>query len=145
MNKRTLLVAACLCLGLAAPVAAQDTRAYREGDIVEISSIKVKAGRFNDYMTYLGGTYRKLMEENKKAGLIKSWAIYANRARNQQDADLYLTITYPNWAAFDKVEESLAISARVAGSMSSQDKAFADRGAMRDVLGSNVVQELILR
>lgn len=145
MNKRTLLLAAFLCAGFAAPLAAQDTRAYKEGNVVEISSIKVKPGKFNEYMGYLAGPYRKLMEENKKAGLVTSWAIYGNRARTPQEPDLYLTITYPNWAALDRVEEALAVSARVAGSMTTQDKAFADRGTMRDVLGSNVLQELVLR
>jgi hypothetical protein len=145
MNKRTLFVAACLAATLALPIAAQDTRAYKEGNVVEISSIKVKPGKFNDYMSYLAGPYRNLMEENKKAGLITSWAIYGNRARNPQDPDLYLTITYPNWAALDRVEEAMAISAKVTGSMATQDKGFADRGTMREVLGSNVLQELVLR
>ena len=146
MNKRTLLVAAA-CLGMAAalPVAAQDARAYKEGPVVEISTIKVKPGKFNDYMAYLAGPYRSLMEENKKSGLIVSYAVYLNRARNPQDADLYLTTTYANWAAFDKVEEGMAVAARVAGSMTARDRAYADRGTMREVLGSNVVQELILR
>jgi hypothetical protein len=146
MNQRTLFVAACFCATVAAlPLAAQDTRVYKEGNVVEISSIKVKPGKFNDYMAYLAGPYRKLMEENKKAGLITSWAIYGNRARNQQDADLYLTIVYPNWAALDRVEEAMAVSAKVTGSMATQDKGFADRSTMREVLGSNVLQELVLR
>jgi hypothetical protein len=145
MNKRTLLLAAFLCAGLAAPLSAQETRAYKEGNVVEISSIKVKPGKFNEYMSYLAGPYRKLMEENKKAGLITSWAIYGNRARNPQDPDLYLTITYPNWAALDRVEEAMAVSAKVTGSLATQDKGFADRSTMREVLGSNVLQELVLR
>ena len=146
MNNRTLFVAACFAFGLAAaPALAQDTRAYKEGNVVEISSIKVKPGKFNDYMSYLAGPYKKLMDENKKAGLVVSWGVYGNRARNPQDADLYLTITYPNWAALDKVEEAMAVSARVMGSMSAQDKAFADRGTMREVIGSNVIQELVLK
>jgi hypothetical protein len=105
----------------------------------------VKPGKFNEYMSYLAGPYRKLMEENKKAGLITSWAIYGNRARNPQDPDLYLTITYPNWAALDRVEEAMAVSAKVTGSLATQDKGFADRSTMREVLGSNVLQELVLR
>jgi len=88
---------------------------------------------------------KKVMEENKKAGLIVSWAIYGNRARNPQDPDLYLTVTYPNWAALDRVEEAMAISARVSGSLSQQDKAFADRSTMRESIGGNVLQEYILK
>jgi hypothetical protein len=147
MNKRTLLVAACLLFGLGTTPAtiAQDTRAYKEGNVVDISYIKVKPGKFNEYMAYLAGPYKKVMEENKKAGLIVSWAIYGNRARNPQDPDLYLTITYPNWAALDRVEEAMAISARVSGSLSQQDKAFADRSTMREAIGGNVIQEYILK
>jgi len=147
MNKRTLLVAACLLLGLGTTSAtiAQDTRAYKEGNVVELSFIKVKPGKFNEYMAYLAGPYKKVMEENKKAGLIVSWAIYGNRARNPQDPDLYLTVTYPNWAALDRVEEAMAISARVSGSLSQQDKAFADRSTMRESIGGNVLQEYILK
>ena len=147
MKNRTLHLAAyALAALLTAPTAfAQDTRAYREGNVVEISSIKVKPGQFENYMKYLAGPYRDLMEANKKAGLVVSYAVYGNRARNAQDPDLYLTTTYANWAALDRVEEAIAVAARVAGSQSARDRAFADRGTMREVLGSNVVQELVLR
>ena len=145
MKNPVVLLAACLLLGAATIAAAQETRSYKEGNVVAISYIKVKDGKFNDYMKYLGGTYRDLMEANKKAGLVVSYAIYSNQARSPSDPDLYLTVTYPNWAAFDRVEEGLAIAAKVAGAMSVRDKAYADRSVMREVLGSNVVQELILK
>lgn len=144
MKKRTLLLAIAL-LGLAPAAFAQEPRPYKEGNLVEISYIKIKPGKFDDYMRYLAGPYRDLMEANKKAGLVTSYAVYANRARNPQDPDLYLTITYPNWAALDRVEEGIAIAARVAGTAATRDRAYADRGTMREVLGSNIVQELALK
>lgn len=144
MKKSTLLFVIAL-LGLATTALAQEPRAYKEGPVVDISYIKVKPGKFEDYMRYLAGPYRDQLEANKKAGLVTSYAIYGNRARNPQDPDLYLTVTYPNWGALDRVEEALAVAARVAGSMATRDRAYADRGTMREVLGGNVVQELILK
>ena len=145
MKNRALHFAAYALIGVATAAGAQDSRPYKEGNVVELSTIKIKPGQFENYMKYLAGPYKDLMEANKKAGLVVSYAIYANRARNPQDADLYLTTTYANWAALDRVEEGMAVAARVAGSQVARDRAFADRGTMREVLGSNVVQELVLK
>ena len=145
MKNRALHLAAYALVAIATAAGAQEPRPYKEGPVVEISTIKIKPGQFENYMKYLAGPYKDLMEANKKAGLVVSYAVYANRARNPQDADLYLTTTYANWAALDRVEEAIAVAARVAGSQVTRDRAFADRGTMREVLGSNVVQELVLR
>ena len=145
MKNRTLHFAAYALIAVATAVSAQEPRVYKEGPLVEISSIKVKPGQFDNYMKYLAGPYRDLMEANKKAGLVVSFAVYANRARNPQDADLFLVTTYANWAALDRVEDGIAVAQKVMGSASTQAKAFADRGTMREVLGSNIVQELVLK
>jgi len=38
-----------------------------------------------------------------------------------------------------------ARSVSLTGSMATQDKGYADRSTMREVMGSNVLQELVLR
>src|SRR5262249_13282729 len=110
-----------------------------------LSYIKIKPGKFDEYMRYLGGPYRMLMEENKKAGLISSWAIYSANARSPHDPDLILATTYPNMAALDRQDESDAVTAKVMGTLSKQNQAFADRGTMREVLGGELVRQLILK
>ena len=131
--------------GLAATVLADEGRVYQEGPVVEVSYIRTKPGKFDDYMKFLATTYRTLMEANKKAGLILEYNIYSATPRSPQDPDLLLTITYPNMAALDRNEESEALAVKTIGSMASQNQSAIDREALREVLGSELVRKLVLK
>ncbi len=82
----------------------QDVKPYKEGPVTQISYIKVKPGRFDDYMKFLDTTYKSLLEANKKAGLITGYAVYSAEARNPQEPDLILAVTYANMAALDRTD-----------------------------------------
>jgi len=144
MKARYLFVMFCLLIGAALDAAAQD-RNYNLGPVTDVSFIKVKPGKFNEYMHYLAGPYRAVMEENKKAGLILSWNIYGNQARDPHDADIILTVTYPNLATSEKIESFEATAARVFGSQTQQAQKAVDRESLREVLGSQRVRELMLK
>ena len=131
--------------GMVASAAAQEAKSYKEGPVTQISYIRVKPGQFNAYMKFLGGDYKKLMEAYIKAGLVVRYGVFTTRARNPNDANLILTVTSPNYAALDKVDERDAISAKLLGSSDAQTKASIDREAMRQQLGSELVQEVILK
>lgn len=133
-----------LCSGISAAIA-QEAKAYKEGQVTEISYIKVKPGKFDDYMGFLDTTYKSLMEASKKAGLITGYAVYSAQARSPQEPDLILSVSYANMAALDKIEEGEAVSAKVLGSTTVQNKAYADREALREVLGSQLIRELVLK
>ena len=120
-------------------------RARTEGPVTEVSFIRVKDGKMMDYMNYLKGTWRSEHEAEKKAGLITDYHIYGSAPRNPQDANMILTVTYPNYGALDKVSEFEAIASKLEGSLKAADKGYADRGSIREVLGSELVQELILK
>ena len=131
--------------GVAATALGDEGRVYQEGPVVEVSYIRTKPGKFDDYMKFLATTYRTLMEANKKAGLILEYNIYSATPRSPQDPDLLLTITYPNMAALDRNEESEALAVKTIGSMASQNQSAIDREALREVLGSELVRKLILK
>jgi hypothetical protein len=131
--------------GLSATAFADEGRVYKDGPVIDVSYIRTKPGRFDDYMKFLATTYRTLMEANKKAGLILDYAIYSATPRSPQDPDLLLTITYANMAALDRTEEFEALSVKTLGSMPAQNQAAMDREAMREVLGSELVRELVLK
>ena len=131
--------------GLSATAYADEGRVYKDGSVIDVSYIRTKPGRFDDYMKFLSTPYRPLMEANKKAGLILDYAIYSATPRSPQDPDLLLTITYANMAALDRTEEFEALSVKTVGSMPAQNQAAMDRESMREVLGSEVVRELILK
>lgn len=146
MLSRMRIVAAILLLAFASNGFAQDDHAYTDGPVTNISYVKVKPGMFDAYLSYLQKTYKQVMEEQKKAGLVLSYGIYSATARTPHDADLYLTITYKNWAAFDGLNEKTdVISKKVWGSLAKSDEAAIDREKMREILGNEVVQELILK
>jgi hypothetical protein len=143
--KKICMAAIGLALLAAVTSASAQTKPYKEGQVTEISYIKVKPGKFDEYMAFLSTKYKELMEANKKAGLIVSYNIYGMRARTPQDPDLMLTVTYQNMAALDKVDEGDAVAAKVVGTPAVQSKQFAERESMREVLGSQLVQELVLK
>ena len=51
-------------------------RAYTEGAVVQVGSIRTEPGMFDEYMKYLAGPYKQWMEEQKKAGVILDYAVY---------------------------------------------------------------------
>src|SRR4249920_3651324 len=89
-------VAFCFVVGSAN---ADNAKSYTEGAVTEVSYIKVKPGKFDDYMKYLSTTYKSVMEANKKAGLITGYAVYSAQARSPQEPDLILSVVYANMAA----------------------------------------------
>jgi hypothetical protein len=127
-------------------VMAQEAKVYSEGPITTVTEIKIKPGMFDAYMKWLATERKALMEEYKKAGLILSWKVYGAEARNPRDADLILTVTYKNWAALDGLEDKQEpIAARLQGSNDKQNQAAVSREQMREVLGSQTIQELVIK
>ena len=144
MRSVIALIGVTLCLAMATASGA-DAKSYTEGAVTELSFIKVKPGKFEDYMKYLSTTYKTVMEANKKAGLITGYAVYSAQARSPQEPDLILSVIYPNMAALDKIDEGEAVAAKVMGTPEAQSKAAIDRESMRELLGSELVRELVLK
>ena len=145
MKVMKLFLAALTLSGLVATASAQETKAYKEGPVTQISYIKIKPGKFDAYMKYLAGDYKKLMEAYIKAGLVTRYGVFSARAKTPHDADVILTVTSANFASLDKVDERDAIATKLVGNSDAQAKGAIDRGAMRDLLGSELVQEIILK
>src|SRR5262249_28523658 len=141
---RGLVVAAMLC-GTAA-VWAEDDRAYTDGPVIQIAYVRTKYGMFDEYVKYLDNTYKKLMEEQKKAGIILDYGVYQAFPRGPHEPDIILTITYKNYAALDGLRDKVdPIMAKAFGSMESAGKAAVDRDKMRESLGGEVIQEIKLK
>lgn len=139
------LLALTFGLLLAVNANAQDSKYYKNGPVTMLSYIKTKPGKFDEYMAFVDGNYKTLMEANKKAGLILSYNVYFANPRSPQEPDLILSVTYPNFAALDKDDEMDAVAAKVVGSTDVQSKGAADRESLRDVLGSEIIRELTLK
>ena len=143
-NIRWQACALAFFMGLGGTALADD-KPYKEGPVTDVAFIRVKDGKLQDYMTYLNTTYKAEMEAQKKAGLVTDYRIYEVPPRRPEDANLILTVSYPNYATLDRVTDFEAVTAKVEGSLKSADKGFADRGSIREVLGSELIRELILK
>lgn len=117
---------------------------YTEGPVTEVSYIKVKPGMFDTYMKWLGTERKQLLEAEKQAGLIVGYKVFAAYPRNPHEPDLILTITFPNMAALDNLDAKEApIAEKVMGSRDKATAAAIDREKMREVLGGELIRELI--
>jgi hypothetical protein len=133
------------CAFASAGAFAQSSRPYKEGVVTDVTFVRTKDGHFEDYMKFLDGPYKQLMDAQKKAGLVVDYHVFTTEPRGPHDPDLLLSTTYANMAALDRVEEAIAISEKVAGSIATQEKGAADRGAIREILGSQLMRELVLK
>ena len=142
---RTIWIAA-LVAGFSGAAVADEARPYSEGNVVNVSYIKIKPGMFDAYMKYLATTYKQQLEAQKAAGIVVDYAIYQADARRPDDADLILTTVYANWAALDGLTDKLEpIQAKAFGSRDKSNSAAIDRESMRTLLGSEMIQQLLLK
>ena len=146
MKKPILLLLAAVLTLSASMTRAQEDHAYTQGPVVIVSFIRTEPGMFEEYMRYVDSTYKRLMEDYKKQGIITDYAVYQARPRDPQDADIIMTVTYKNMAAFDDLQARTDPAAKQAfGSLSKAATASADRGKMRKEVGSQMVRQLILK
>ncbi len=137
---------AALLLVCTAAVGAQE-RPYQDGPVAVVTSVKVVDGQFENYLEYLGKTWRQVMEESKTAGVVLEYHVMETQAHSPDEPDLYLVVMYPNMAAFDDMDKKTdPINAKVTKmTVKQQDEASGQRTAMRTILGSQMMRELVFK
>lgn len=125
---------------------AQD-RAYTEGTVSVVTSVKIMDGQGEAYMNYLAKTYKPLMEAQKKAGNVLDYSVYRTQARTPNDPDMYLVVTYANMAAFDGLADRTEPVMKEVTGLNREQAAAAgvERGKMRQILGSEMIRQLDLK
>jgi hypothetical protein len=142
-----ILTALFLTVLASSTAVAQDhTRNWDNGAVIAVTEVHIKDGMFNAYINDLNNVWRKYIEEQMKDGSVLGYNMYGNVASRDGEPDLYLTVTYANWAAFDLGEEYFnAIRDKVQGSADVARSASIKRGDLR-TLGSNYnLQEVKFR
>ncbi|MBT8098343.1 MAG: hypothetical protein KJO82_01265 [Gammaproteobacteria bacterium] len=123
-------------LGSGTAMAEDNTRGWEQGHIVQVTEVHIKDGKFNAYINDLNNVWRKFLEAQMEDGDVLDYGMYANSSSREGEPDLYLTVTYKNWAAFDRgVEYFESLGERVLGSPEEMREANIDRGELR-TLGS---------
>jgi hypothetical protein len=119
---------------------------YNDGPVVNVSAIRTVDGHFDDYMHWLATGFKKQEEAAKKAGLIVGYHVYTAEPHGPTDPDIYLVVEYKNWAALDGIGAKFdALNTQMEGSVQKGDEAEASRAKIRTVLGSETIQEALLK
>ena len=138
--------AAALCMSMAGTVAVADDHGFTEGTVSQVSAIRTVDGHFDDYMMWVDTVWKKEQEAAKKAGYIVSYEVFMGQPRAESDPDLYLMITYKNFAALDDwIVKGDTVAKQIEGSVAASNQSEADRSKIRRVLGSETIQTLNLK
>lgn len=145
--KRILVLLAALLTFAVVNTSAQEARSYTEGSVAVVTSVKIMDGQYDNYLNYLAKTYKPILEEQIKAGIILSYQVYDATAHNPNEADLYLVLVYPNMASLDGLaDKTEPLQRKVTGMNRAQgNAASAERTKMRTIMGSEIIRELKLK
>src|SRR5450631_2241789 len=120
--------AALTAMAFTSVTAVADDHPFTEGPVVNVAAIRTEYGKFDDYMKYLGTTWKAEQEAAKKAGYILSYKVITVEPRGENDADIYLVIYYKNWAALDgATAKGDAIAKEVQGSVAASNEGAVNR------------------
>ena len=126
--------------------APEDVRRYTDGPVTELDYIRVEYGHFEEYVDWLGATWRPTMEAMKNAGLIIDYKVVRATPKTPDQPNVILMITFKDGAAaLDKGVEQEEVAKTVIGSTALQNKAREGRNQYRRVLGIEYVREVILQ
>lgn len=146
MKHRFLAYTAFAGLALGSVATFAEDHAFTEGPVVNVAAIRTEPGKFDEYMKFLATTWKAEQEAGKKMGDVINYRVVSVEPRSENDPDLYLVVTYKNWATLDgATAKSDAIAKQIEGSVEASNKGTSDRGKIRRVLGSFTGQELNLK
>lgn len=145
MNFKASLCAAAAALTLALPAFAQES-SYTQGSVWFFSNIQVEPGQFENYMDYLGGSWKKIQELGKQEGIVVSYHVLSVNAQRVGEPDLVLAVEFKDYRTKAQSEAfQKKIEALLAGDARKLTTASGQRGSMRKLLGNMEMQELVLK
>ena len=131
-----------------APTRATDTstleqeRPWTAGSVWQVDFIRLKAGHGLDYGRELAASWKKVMDEHKKQGIVLSYKILSGIPSNRDDFTHMLMIEFPNFAALDQQDKMDAAVKKVFGSLAGFQEMFRKREEIREALGSRLLREM---
>jgi hypothetical protein len=145
--KRVLAAAALSAAFLAVPFSAMaQAPPYSNGPVWDVSQIRTKDGRFDDYIKWVSTAWKAQEEALMKAGYIIGYKVYTVVDPRDGEPDILLCTEYKNMAVMDTpVAQMYAWAAKHLGSTKQQNQGEVSRGSMRTVMGDVLMRELILK
>ena len=95
-------IALLAAFGSSSALAQDHSRGWDNGPIVQVTEVHIKDGMFNAYINDLNNVWRKFIEAQMEDGDVLDYGMFANPDSREGEPDLYLTVTFKNWAAYDR-------------------------------------------
>ena len=119
---------------------------YTEGTVWNITMVKTKPGLDDDYLKGIAQTFKGVIEEEKKQGLVMDYKVLLGDASDRNDFNILLMIEFKNMAAFDGLREKTdAIMTKVMGGEDAQRQLAVKRLDVREILGTKTMREVTLK
>ena len=118
---------------------------WREGSVFQVEFMRTRYGATNEYLQHLLVEWGQLLDVAQKRGLILSYKILLGPPANRDDFDVLTWIEFKDPGALDGWDERLrAIEAEVFRVDRPSSRSLV-RGEIRDVLGTKIMREIVLR
>jgi len=118
-------------------------RVYESGSVWNVSFVRTKPGKFDEYLADLENVWLKYIKQQMKDGDILSYKLMAVSGRRKDESNLVLMVEFKNWAVFDRDADYFdQIAKKVQGSIKASTKANIDRESLRTLNGDMNLQEL---
>jgi len=142
---KTIYRLAAFLLLLAPAVLAQEH--YTEGPVWRVSLIRVKPTQMDAYLTSLRQSSKPILEEQKKNGTIMDYKLFLKETKNNpEDWDICLAVEYKNHAAMDGLAaKGEMASDKILGGKQPAQQLSEKRAEIREVISSELLQEIILK
>jgi len=119
-----------------------DERPWTPGSVWAIDFIRVKEGHEIEYGRRLADTWKKVLEEQMKQGVVLSYKILSGMPSSREDFTHLLMIEFPNYAALDQRAKLDSSVKKVFGSLQSAQEMFRKRQEVREAIGSRLLREM---
>jgi hypothetical protein len=120
---------------------------YTEGPVWRVSLIRVKPTQMDAYLTSLRQASKPLLDEEKRQGIIMDYKLFLKETKNNpEDWDVCLAVEYKNHAAMDGLAaKGEAIRDKILGGKQPAQQISEKRTEMREIISSELLQEIMLK
>jgi hypothetical protein len=146
MNTLRYLLLAVASLALVSTRSVGAEKPYTDASVWNLTFVRTKYGHDEDYLRSLQRAYKVMMESAKKEGLVVSYKIMTSDPTHKEDWDILLMVEYKNMAALDGLDAKMDPHIiKSFGSESARDKTRDQRAEFREILGTKLCREIVLK
>jgi hypothetical protein len=120
---------------------------YTEGPVWRVTLIKVKPAQMDAYLSSLRQNTKPLFDEQKRQGIIVDYKVMLKETQSSpQDWDIAVAVQYKNHAAMDGLAaKGESIRDKVLGGKQKEQQVAQQRVEIREIVSSELLQEVILK